>query len=97
MDAVNENSPITVIILDNAVIGMTGGQPAAGEGKIEQICAGVGVEPEHIRVVVPLRKNHEQMVQVLKEELEYEGVSVVIARRECIQELIKKNKAKRKK
>ncbi len=97
LDAVNENSPITVIILDNAVIGMTGGQPAAGEGKIEQICAGVGVEPEHIRVVVPLRKNHEQMVQVLKEELEYEGVSVVIARRECIQELIKKNKAKRKK
>ncbi len=97
LDAANENSPITVIILDNATVGMTGGQPAAGEGKIEKICESVGVEKEHIRVVVPLKRNHEQMVQVLKEELEYDGVSVVIARRECIQELIKKNKARKKK
>ncbi len=97
LDAVNENAPITVIILDNAVVGMTGGQPAAGEGKIEKICEGVGVKKEHIRVVVPLKRNHKQMVEVLKEELEYEGVSVVIARRECIQELIKKNKSKKKK
>ncbi len=92
LDAVNDKSPVTVIILDNAVVGMTGGQPAAGEGKIDQICLGIGVEPEHLRVVVPLKKNHDEMVKVIDEELKYEGVSVVIARRECVTELAHRKK-----
>ena len=92
LDVVNTNSPVTVIILDNAVVGMTGGQPAAGEGKIDNICLGLGVKPEHLRVVVPLKKNHDEMVRVLKQELTYEGVSVVIARRECVTELAHRKK-----
>jgi len=92
LDAVNDKSPVTVIILDNAVVGMTGGQPAAGEGKIDQICLGIGVEPEHLRVVVPLKKNHDEMVKVIDEELKYDGVSVVIARRECVTELAHRKK-----
>ncbi len=92
LDAVNDKTPITVIILDNAVVGMTGGQPAAGEGKIDKICLGVGVEPNHLRNVIPLKKNHNEMVRVISEELEYEGVSVVIARRECVTELAHRKK-----
>jgi len=93
LDAVNENAPITVIILDNSVVAMTGGQDAAGEGKIANICRGVGVETSHIRIIEPLPKNHNLMVQILKEEIEYNGVSVVIARRECIQTLTRRKKA----
>jgi indolepyruvate ferredoxin oxidoreductase alpha subunit len=94
LDAVNSNAPITVLILDNETTGMTGGQPSAGLGKIEKICLGLGVEEEHIRVILPLKKNHEENVKVIKEELAYQGVSVVIPRRECIQTLGSKLKAK---
>ncbi|MEG1672712.1 MAG: thiamine pyrophosphate-dependent enzyme [Alistipes sp.] len=85
LDAVNGKTPITVIISDNLTTGMTGGQDSAGTGRIEQICAGLGVEPDHIRVVVPLPKNMDQMRDIIRQEIEYNGVSVIIPRRECIQ------------
>jgi indolepyruvate ferredoxin oxidoreductase alpha subunit len=96
LDAVNNNSPITVLILDNATTGMTGGQKSSALGRIEAICTGLGVEEEHIRILKPLAKNHEENVRVLKEELEYKGVSVIIPRRECIQTLNKRMRAKHK-
>jgi indolepyruvate ferredoxin oxidoreductase alpha subunit len=84
LDAVNDKSPITVIISDNSTVGMTGGQESAASGKLEEICIGIGVEPEHVRVVTPLKKYHEEIVDVLNEEIQYEGVSVVIPCRECV-------------
>ncbi len=102
LDAVNDKANITVVILDNATTGMTGGQPSAAFEKVEDICRGIGVEQEHIRVIKPLRKQHEENTRVFKEELAYEGVSVIIPRRECIQTLNKrmrqkfKDKAKKK-
>ena len=47
--------------------------------------AGIGVDPAHIRVVVPLPKNREELKRMIREEIEYRGVSVIIPRRECIQ------------
>lgn len=85
LDAVNDKSNITVIISDNLTTGMTGGQDSAGTNKFEAICLGLGVEPEHVRVVVPLPKNMPEITRILKEEIEYNGVSVIIPRRECIQ------------
>ena len=85
LDAVNEGANITVVISDNLTTGMTGGQDSAGTGRLEQICAGIGVDPAHIRVVVPLPKNREEMKRILREEIAYHGVSVIIPRRECIQ------------
>ncbi|NVO04242.1 MAG: indolepyruvate ferredoxin oxidoreductase, partial [Bacteroidetes bacterium] len=94
LDAVNNNSPITVFILDNSTTGMTGGQTSSALGKIEGICRGVGVEEAHIRVVKPLRKNHEENLRIVREELAYNGVSVIIPRRECIQTLNKRMREK---
>ena len=85
LDAVNDKSNITVIISDNLTTGMTGGQDSAGTNKYEAICLGLGVEPEHVRVVVPLPKNMPEITRVIREEIEYKGVSVIIPRRECIQ------------
>ena len=96
LDAVNERSNITVIISDNLTTGMTGGQDSAGTGRLEQICAGIGVDPAHIRVVVPLPKNREEMKAMFREEIAYDGVSVVIPRRECIQTAKRHNAAKQK-
>jgi indolepyruvate ferredoxin oxidoreductase, alpha subunit len=94
LDAVNEKSSITVIILDNATTGMTGGQPSSAHGKIADICRGIGVEPDHIRVIKPLPKKHDENLHIIKEELEYEGVSVIIPQRECIQTLNKRMRDK---
>jgi indolepyruvate ferredoxin oxidoreductase alpha subunit len=87
LDAVNDKSNITVVISDNLTTGMTGGQDSAGTNKYEAICLGLGVEPEHVRVVVPLPKNMAEITRILKEEIEYNGVSVIIPRRECMQTL----------
>ncbi|MDE7101456.1 MAG: indolepyruvate ferredoxin oxidoreductase, partial [Bacteroidales bacterium] len=99
LDAVNDKSSITVIIMDNSTTGMTGGQDSAAFGKIEQICMGLGVEKEHIRVITPLKNNHDENVRVMKEEIAYQGVSVIVPRRECIQTAVRhaKEAAKAKK
>ena len=94
LDCVNEQAHVTIIISDNETTAMTGGQDSAGTGKLEAICAGIGVQPEHIRVVIPLKKNYEEMKQILREEIEYPGVSVIIPRRECIQTLARKKRNK---
>ncbi|MDR1918476.1 MAG: indolepyruvate ferredoxin oxidoreductase [Tannerellaceae bacterium] len=95
LDCVNEQSSVTIIISDNETTAMTGGQDSAGTGRLEAICEGLGVEPAHIRVVVPLKKNYEDIKRIIREEIEYRGVSVLIPRRECIQTLKRKHPAKK--
>ena len=96
LDCVNENTNITIIISDNETTAMTGGQDSAGTGRLEAICAGIGVVPEHIRVMIPLKKNYEEMKEIIREEINYHGVSVIIPRRECIQTLTRKKRASKK-
>jgi len=97
LDAVNEKSPITIIILDNGTTAMTGGQDSPATGHLEAICKGIGVEESHIRILKPLKKYHEESVQVMMEELAYPGVSVIIPRRECIVSIDKRMRDKFKK
>ncbi|HHU47395.1 MAG TPA: thiamine pyrophosphate-dependent enzyme [Bacteroidales bacterium] len=87
LDAVYSKTPITVLILDNDTTGMTGGQDSHAFGRLASICKGLGVEEEHIRQLKPLRNFHEENVKVIREEVEYQGVSVIILERECIQTL----------
>jgi len=94
LDAVVGKAPITIFILDNGTTAMTGGQESAATGRIEEICKGIGVEENHIRIVKPLRKNHEENVKIISEELVYPGVSVIIPRRECIVSVDKRMRKK---
>ncbi len=91
LDAVVENTPVTILISDNSTTGMTGQQSSHAEGRLLDICKGIGVAPEHIRVLVPLKKNHAENVAIILEELEYKGVSVILAQRDCIH-IVKRNK-----
>lgn len=95
LDAVNENSNITVVISDNFTTGMTGGQDSAGTNRLANICTGIGVSPEHVRLIMPIKKNAEENLRIMKEEMAYNGVSVIIAQRECIQTFLRKAKVKR--
>lgn len=89
LDAVNDNSSLTVIISDNDTTAMTGGQTSSGTGRFFDICKGIGVDENHIRIITPLKKNLEENAATMKEEFEYEGVSVIISQRECVQTLKK--------
>ena len=95
LDAVNDNAAITVILSDNLTTAMTGGQDSAGTHKFEAICLALGVEREHLHVVVPLPKNMEEITRIIREELDYKGVSVIIPQRECMQTLARKNRQKK--
>jgi len=95
LDCAVENTNVTVMILDNLTTGMTGGQDSHATNRLESICLGLGIEKEHIRIMKPLKNQHDINVQIIKEELAYKGVSVLIPTRECIQTLGKKMKEKR--
>ena len=97
LDAVNDHASITVIISDNLATAMTGGQDSAGTHKYEAICLALGVEREHLHVVVPLPKNMEEIKRILQQEIEYQGVSVIIPQRECIQTFKRHAKEKNRK
>jgi indolepyruvate ferredoxin oxidoreductase alpha subunit len=96
LDCVFENTPVTVIISDNSTTAMTGGQESPATGRLEEICIGLGVKPEHVKVLTPLPKYHNEMVKILREEFLYEGVSVIIPRRECIVQSVAKSKRETK-
>ena len=95
LDAINENANITVIISDNLTTGMTGGQDSAGTNKFEAICRGLGLNDEHLKVVVPLPKNMPEITQIIRDEINYKGTSVIIPRRECMQTLQRHLKQKK--
>ena len=93
LDAVYENTPITVIISDNSAVAMTGTQDSIAVGRLKNICLGIGVDPKHLITMVPLKKNHDENVKLLKKEVQYKGVSVIISQRPCVQ-LSRDKKAK---
>jgi indolepyruvate ferredoxin oxidoreductase alpha subunit len=97
LDAILGKVPITVMILDNGTTAMTGGQYSNAHGKIEDICIGLGMDKKHIHVLNPIQKHHDKNMEVIKKELEYNGVSVIIPRRECIQTLAAKIRAEKRK
>jgi len=97
LDAILGKVPITVMILDNGTTAMTGGQYSNAHGKIEDICIGLGMDKKHIHVLNPIQKHHDENMAVIKKELEYNGVSVIIPRRECIQTLAAKIRAEKRK
>jgi len=92
LDAVEKKSNIVIVIMDNDTTAMTGMQDSQVNGRIEMICEGIGVEKGHIRVLNPLSRLHEENVKIIKEEIDYNGVSIIIPRRPCIHVYSKKKR-----
>ncbi len=96
MDMVYNNSPATVIILDNSITAMTGRQdnPASGFTlsdspttalNIPLLCTALGVK--HVRVINPLDLNETR--KAIAEEMERSEPSVIITNKPCV--LIKRD------
>jgi indolepyruvate ferredoxin oxidoreductase alpha subunit len=83
--AAQQNTAMTVLILDNSTVAMTGGQATMATGdELVRVVKGLGVNPEHIHVLQMHRKNREANSQIVRRELAYEGLSVIITVRECV-------------
>lgn len=82
--AAAQNLPMTVFILDNSTTAMTGGQDSMGEGRLLDVIKGLGVNPEHIHVLQAHRKFHDANLEIIRREVAYEGLSVIIPTRECV-------------
>jgi len=88
VDAVSYNTNMTLIILDNETTGMTGGQPTIlPSSKLENVVLGIGVDPEHVHTIDAHRKFTEENSKLIAKEIEYQGLSVIITLRECIETL----------
>ena len=93
--AARANANMTVFLLDNSTVAMTGGQLTMAHGdELLDIVRGLGVKDEHLHVIEPLAKFHEKNTALFKREIAHRGLSVIVARRPCIQ--IKKPKKTRK-
>jgi indolepyruvate ferredoxin oxidoreductase alpha subunit len=83
--AARANANMTVFILDNATVGMTGAQDSMSCGeRLIEIIRGLGVDPQHLHVIDPLPKHHEANVALIRREIEHRGLSVIVPRRACI-------------
>jgi indolepyruvate ferredoxin oxidoreductase, alpha subunit len=87
LDCISENVPVTVIILDNLTVAMTGGQESNATNRLASICQGLGIDEKHIVTIIPIPKNHKENISVITNEIAYQGTSVIIAKRECVQTL----------
>ena len=99
LDAARENIDIKVIILDNSIVAMTGGQPTmATDEQVVDLVAGLGVARERIRVVSPVPQKQAENARVIREEIARPGLSVIIARRACVTyaKVIKEHRRERK-
>ncbi len=86
VDAVATGTPMTVVILDNSIVAMTGCQPTMlPSSQLEKAVLGLGVDPAHVRVIEAKPNMIEENARVFVEEAEYRGVSVVILVRECLE------------
>ena len=89
-DAVYTQTNITVVILDNRITAMTGGQPAAESGfrangsstvtvDLDALVKGLGVK--FVKHVDPY--DIKESIKVLKEAIAFEGPAVVLTNRPC--------------
>lgn len=104
INAVYNNAKMTVVVLDNLATAMTGFQPHPGTGltatgkptaqiKIEDIAKGCGVP--FVEVVDPydLKKATDVMLRALR----FEGPSLVVMRRDCALQAVRKMRQRREK
>ncbi len=86
LDAVGADAPITVLILDNQTVAMTGLQPTVvPSSRLEPILLGLGVDPNHLHVMDVKPSRPDELVAVLRKELAHDGLSVVVAVRACVE------------
>ncbi|MEM0084245.1 MAG: indolepyruvate ferredoxin oxidoreductase subunit alpha [Candidatus Methanomethylicia archaeon] len=94
INAIYNNSPMLVLVLDNRVTAMTGHQPHPGTGrtamgirinevKIEDIASGIGVR--YVKTIDPfnVKDSIEEFIKAIKYVLDNKTVALINSRRAC--------------
>jgi len=93
IDAVVSDTPMTLVILDNSTVAMTGCQPTiVPSEKLVNLILGCGVKPERLLQLEAKNQLINENAAKLKAEIEHRGLSVVIFKRECLEAFRKKKK-----
>ena len=87
LTAMDAGADVTILILDNRVVGMTGQQPSQALDQVERMVLGMGIPEASLQVLTPLPRHHEANVKAVEAALQQPGPSVLVFRRECIQSL----------
>jgi indolepyruvate ferredoxin oxidoreductase alpha subunit len=77
---------MTLLILDNKTVAMTGGQPTIrSSSDLEALVRGLGVPPDHLHVLEAHPRRMAENTEVLRREVNHRGLSVIIGVRECVE------------
>ncbi len=93
LDMVYNRGNVTVLLLDNRAVGMTGGQDNPGNGRdvhgdpapridFAQLVQALGVKPERTHVVDPYQLP--VLFKTIREEVKVNDVSVIITNQPCV-------------
>ena len=93
LDMVYNRGNVTVLLLDNRAVGMTGGQDNPGNGRdvygepapridFAQLVQALGVKPERTHVVDPYQLP--VLFKTIREEVKIDDVSVIITNQPCV-------------
>jgi indolepyruvate ferredoxin oxidoreductase alpha subunit len=83
--AAHEDANMTVVIMDNSGVAMTGGQDGFVTGEqFIRLLRGLGVDAHHIVQIDPVPKTRALNLELFRKEVEHLGLSVIIASRPCI-------------
>jgi indolepyruvate ferredoxin oxidoreductase alpha subunit len=86
VDAVASGASLTIIILDNSIVAMTGCQPTAlPPGALKNLILGTGLDPAHYLELEAKKQCVEENAALLQREARYRGPSVAVFRRECLE------------
>ena len=95
LDAIVADTNMTLIIADNEVVAMTGGQQSAiPSSRMEPLLKGLGVNPDHLHILDTHPRLVDRNAVILRREIEHKGLSVIVTVRECIETARDKTKKK---
>ena len=83
--AVHDDLNMTLVVLDNALVAMTGGQDVLATGEdLIRIIRGLGVPDDRILRLKPVPAEHNKNIELIRRAMEQRGLSVIVAHRACI-------------
>jgi indolepyruvate ferredoxin oxidoreductase alpha subunit len=93
LDAIAHDTDMTVLVLENETAASTGQQPSLlTSDRLVPVLEGLGVDPRHLRVLDIDSRRVPELAEILRDEMEHHGLSVVVAIRECVESVRRKAK-----
>ena len=97
MDAIVDDTNMTLVILDNSFVAMTGAQETLlPAGRLHDAVLGLGADPDHVHLFESHPRKVDELETLFRRAIAHPGLSVVITHRECIEGARKRRAAERR-